>query len=83
MEWGIWVDNYSLLGAMKLTNEELSEQKQKNFANYLVTEKVKFTVFFRPAVDRVDLSESFFNQSIIIHYTVLGYPKEVRYQLNR
>lgn len=83
MEWGIWVDNYSLLGAMKLTNEELSEQKQRNVANYLVNEKVKFTVFFRPAVDSMDLSESFFNQSIIIHYSVFGYPKEVRYQLNR
>lgn len=83
MEWGIWVDNDSLLGAMKLTNEELSEQRQRNVENYLVNDKAKFTVFFRPAVDSVDLPESFFNQSIVIHYSVLGYPKEVRYQLNR
>ncbi len=83
MEWGIWVDNDSLLGAMKLTNEELSAQTQSNVANYLVTENVKFTVYFRPALDSVDLTESFFNQRIVIHYSVLGYPKEVRYQLNR
>lgn len=82
-EWGIWVDNASLLGAMKLTDKELGDQRRDNVTDYVVTEKVKLTVFFRPLVDSEAITKGNLNQSIIIQYSVLGFPKKVNYQLNR
>jgi len=82
-DWGIWIDNDSLLGAKILTDEELILQKQSNISNYFVSNKVKFSVFFRPAKDSSALSTGYLNQSIVIHYSVFGFQKEVKYKLNR